>query len=105
MVTPFRFLAETSRPRGKWRSIFLIGGVVKSFFKMAGSSTVLVDVLSFLYLLQSMSQQDEPDGFDSPASLLCFGGNSDLCLLSLWYGCQLYVPSFGRLDSYQGQGY
>lgn len=49
IVTPFRFRAVTSSPRGKCRSIFLTGGVVSIFFRIVGSSTVLVDVLSFLW--------------------------------------------------------
>jgi len=50
MVTPLRFRAVTSRPRGKWRSIFLTGGVVSSFLRMDESSTVLDDVLIFLFV-------------------------------------------------------
>jgi hypothetical protein len=49
IVTPFRFRAETSRPSGKCRSIFLTGGVVRSFLRTAGSSIVLGDLLSFQF--------------------------------------------------------
>lgn len=48
IVTPFRFRAVTSRPRGKCRSIFLTGGVVRSFLRYSLSSMVLGDVLIFL---------------------------------------------------------
>lgn len=48
IVTPLRFRAVTSRPRGKWRSIFLTGGVVKNFLSVSFSSSVAGDVLSFL---------------------------------------------------------
>ncbi len=49
MVTPLRFLAVTSKPSGKRRSIFLIGGVVSNFLRMDASSTVAGDVLIFLF--------------------------------------------------------
>ena len=49
MVTPFKFLAETSSPRGKCRSIFLTGGVVNIFFNASLSSMVAGEVLSFLF--------------------------------------------------------
>jgi hypothetical protein len=48
MVTPLRFRAVTSRPRGKWRSIFLTGGVVSIFLRMSLSSTVDGDLLILL---------------------------------------------------------
>lgn len=48
MVTPLRFRAVTSNPKGKWRSIFLTGGVVSSFLRMSFSSTVDGDLLIFL---------------------------------------------------------
>lgn len=48
MVTPFKFLAVTSSPRGKCRSIFLTGGLVRNFFKASLSSSVAGDVFSFL---------------------------------------------------------
>lgn len=48
IVTPLRLRAVTSRPRGKCRSIFLIGGVVRSFFSSSLSSTVDGEVLIFL---------------------------------------------------------
>lgn len=48
MVTPFRFRAVTSRPRGKCRSIFLTGGVVSIFLSASLSSRVVGEVLSFL---------------------------------------------------------
>lgn len=53
MVTPLRFRAVTSRPRGKWRSIFLMGGVTSSFLRTAGSSTVEGEAFSFLELVVS----------------------------------------------------
>lgn len=49
IVTPFRFRAVTSSPRGKWRSIFFTGGVVKNFFNASLSSNVAGEVLSFLF--------------------------------------------------------
>lgn len=49
MVTPLRFRAVTSNPSGKCRSIFLTGGVVSIFLSMSLSSTVVGDVLIFLY--------------------------------------------------------
>ena len=48
IVTPLRLRAVTSRPRGKCRSIFLTGGLVRNFFKASFSSTVAGEVLSFL---------------------------------------------------------
>lgn len=48
IVTPLRFRAVTSSPRGKWRSIFLTGGVVSIFLRCSLSSTVVGDVLIFL---------------------------------------------------------
>lgn len=48
IVTPFRFRAETSRPNGKCRSIFLTGGVVSNFLRTVGSSTSCTEVLTFL---------------------------------------------------------
>jgi hypothetical protein len=48
MVTPFRFRAVTSRPRGKCRSIFLMGGSVSMVLRIAGSATVLGEVFIFL---------------------------------------------------------
>lgn len=48
IVTPFRFRAVTSRPRGKCRSIFLTGGVVRNFLSASLSSTVDGDVFNFL---------------------------------------------------------
>ena len=48
IVTPFRFRAVTSRPRGKWRSIFLTGGVVRCFLRTSLSSSVAGEVFSFL---------------------------------------------------------
>lgn len=49
MVTPFRFRAVTSRPSGKWRSIRLTGGVVRSFLRVSGSPMVAGEVLSFQF--------------------------------------------------------
>jgi hypothetical protein len=48
MVTPLRFRAVTSRPRGKWRSIFLTAGVTRSLLRISLSSIVEGDVFSFL---------------------------------------------------------
>lgn len=47
MVTPLRFRADTSSPRGKCRSIFLTGGVVSIFFNalFSGSSSDIGDLL------------------------------------------------------------
>lgn len=53
MVTPFRFRAVTSSPRGKWRSIFLTGGLVKCFLRISFSSIVVGDVLIFLQAAQT----------------------------------------------------
>ena len=55
MVTPFRFLAVTSRPNGKCRSIFLTGGVVRCFFNVSFSSKVAGEVLSFLHIASQLS--------------------------------------------------
>lgn len=49
MVTPLRFRAVTSRPRGKWRSIFLTGGVTRNLLRISLSSIVEGDVFSFLF--------------------------------------------------------
>lgn len=48
MVTPLRLRAVTSRPRGKWRSIFLTRGVQRGFLRMSGSPRAEGEVLSFL---------------------------------------------------------
>jgi hypothetical protein len=47
-VTPLRFRAVTSRPRGKCRSIFLTGGVTRNILRISLSSIVEGEVLSFL---------------------------------------------------------
>lgn len=53
MVTPFKFRAVTSRPRGKCRSILLTGGVVSGFLSQpfSGSSRVIGDLLMCLWML------------------------------------------------------
>ena len=48
IVTPFRFLAVTSSPRGKCKSIFLTGGSVNIFLRYSLSSILVGDVFSFL---------------------------------------------------------
>ena len=48
IVTPLRFLAVTSSPSGKWRSIFLTGGFVRNFFRTSRSSRDAGEVFSFL---------------------------------------------------------
>ena len=48
IVTPLRFLAVTSRPSGKCRSIFLTGGFVRNFFRTSLSSRDAGEVFSFL---------------------------------------------------------
>lgn len=50
MVTPLRLRAVSSRPRGNCRSIFLMGGVVRSFLSSSLSSMVVGEVLSFLLM-------------------------------------------------------
>lgn len=55
-VTPFRFRAVTSRPSGKWRSIFFTGGLVRNFFSASLSSSVAGDVFSFLWFKTSLSR-------------------------------------------------
>ena len=59
IVTPFRFRAVTSSPRGKWRSIFFTGGVVKNFFNASLSSSEPGEVLSFLLLVVSLVLQQQ----------------------------------------------
>lgn len=56
-VTPFRFRAVTSRPSGKWRSIFFTGGLVRNFFSASLSSSVAGDVFSFLWFNESLSRE------------------------------------------------
>lgn len=48
MVTPLRLRAVTSRPKGKCRSIFLMGGLQRSFLRTSLSSMEEGAVLSFL---------------------------------------------------------
>ena len=48
IVTPLRFLAVTSSPSGKCRSIFLTGGFVRNFFRTSLSSKDAGEVFSFL---------------------------------------------------------
>lgn len=55
-VTPFRFRAVTSSPSGKWRSIFLTGGLVRNFLSASLSSSVAGDVFSFLWFNESISR-------------------------------------------------
>lgn len=55
MVTPFRFRAVTSSPRGKWRSIFLTGGVTRSLLRISLSSIVEGDVFSFLVYASALT--------------------------------------------------
>lgn len=55
-VTPFKFRAVTSRPSGKWRSIFFTGGLVRNFFSASLSSSVAGDVFSFLWFDESLSR-------------------------------------------------
>ena len=66
IVTPFRFRAVTSSPSGKWRSIFLTGGVVRNFFKASLSSTVAGEVFSFL-----QRSRLAPYGIEWRYKLLC----------------------------------
>lgn len=49
IVTPLEFRAVTSRPSGKWRSIFLMGGLQSSFLRTSWSSTLDGDVFNFLW--------------------------------------------------------
>ena len=49
MVTPFRLRAVTSSPKGKCRSIFLMGGWQRSFLRTSLSSMDEGAVLSFLH--------------------------------------------------------
>lgn len=51
IVTPILLRAVTSRPSGQWRSIFRIGGVVRSLFRASLSSIVAGDLLSFLFIV------------------------------------------------------
>lgn len=51
MVTPLRFLAVTSMPKGKCRSIFFTGGLVRAILRMEWSSIVMGLELIFLYRL------------------------------------------------------
>lgn len=53
MVTPLRFLAVTSIPKGKCRSIFLTGGFVKCILRIEGSS---IDMgLELIFLRKELS--------------------------------------------------
>lgn len=87
MVTPFRFLAVTSRPKGKCRSIFLTGGSVRCFLRIDGSSTVLVEVLIFLSSYQYLNIQADrqPCGGDGMNYQLVF------CVSG---ATESFVPSF-----------
>jgi hypothetical protein len=57
IVTPFRFRAVTSSPRGKWRSIFLTGGSVSIFLRelFSGSSIDIGDLLIRLNIMTHQS--------------------------------------------------
>lgn len=86
IVTPLRFRAVTSKPSGKWRSIFFTGGSVKSFLRMSFSSTVLGDVFTFLSAkgcpISQLVRITSARGLkDSPSRLLCLGRNLELLLL------------------------
>lgn len=48
IVTPFMLRAVTCRPRGKYRSIFLIGGSVRCSLRTSLSSIVFGEELIFL---------------------------------------------------------
>lgn len=71
MVTPLRFLAVTSSPSGKCRSIFLTGGVVSSFLRMSFSSTVDGDVFIFLRGGQTCGLMTTMERPDLPPCRLC----------------------------------
>ena len=55
IVTPFKFRAVTSSPRGKCRSIFLTGGVVRNFLRASLSSKVDGEVFNFLFGRRSVT--------------------------------------------------
>ena len=77
MVTPLRFRAVTSRPNGKWRSIFLTGGSVSGFLRASLSSSEAGDVLSLLYECSSaratqVGDDKDDEGVSTPGlSLKC----------------------------------
>ena len=70
MVTPFIFRAVTSRPRGKCRSIFFTGGLVRYFLSTSFSSMVAGDVLSFLAIPVSIRMMAFRLPAGSPLELL-----------------------------------
>ena len=83
MVTPLRFRAVTSSPNGKCRSIFLRGGVVRSFLRISLSSTVEGDVLIFLRRVSGDWANTSAGQPDLPPRPLCLLGNLQLSPRSL----------------------
>lgn len=102
MVTPFRFRAVTSSPRGKCRSIFFTGGVVSIFLRadFSGSSSADGDLLIRLQGHPSVNAHltgaPAGDGWEwemrviggrcfIPVQLLCLLCNEQFYLILLWY--------------------
>ena len=85
IVTPLRLRAVTSRPKGKWRSIFLTGGVVRNFFSASLSSMVDGEVFSFLLMVSVLVERWlNPHQFKLTSSAFGFHWQSlVLCLPSL----------------------
>lgn len=107
IVTPFRFLATTSSPRGKCRSIFLIGGSVSSFLRMSLSSIVDVDVLTFLchnaVRHSNKGQKGRAPGLGLPSCLLCLWSYLELDALLLCWDAIVSAVVISRHQANAGQ--
>jgi len=90
MVTPLRLRAVTSRPRGKWRSIFLTGGVVRNFLRASLSSTVVGEVLIFLVEISDVGNVSSHYCY-LPARFLGLLSNLKLNSLRLCTNCQQLI--------------
>lgn len=95
IVTPFRFRAVTSRPKGKCKSIFLTGGLTSFSLRISLSSMVFGDLLSFLEGYVSQVKQGYKKGSDQPSSFLCLDGKGDFDLLLLYLLISYLVSEIG----------
>lgn len=90
IVTPFMFRAVKSMPSGKWRSIFLTGGVVRNSLRMLGSSIVEGDVFIFLWTTSTLVKGPRTEAGektqDLPSRPLRLGRDLELDPLLLYVG-------------------
>ena len=95
------FLAVTSSPRGKCRSIFLTGGLVSNFLSTAGSSTVLGDEFNFLVHQISTWSLNGHSGEATDTSTCSMIGADQTYQFSFWvsFAISNSFPSFSIYSS------